>query len=213
MTEDDGGMPGAWADVALWMEQSIGIPKLVLDSLFADDDWTLIVKLHAMIETGLNNALTIRLGSPALSSIIEKLDTSNQKTGKIAFAKALKMLTGESCGFLQRLSELRNFCVHDAKNFTFDLSAHLAAMEESKREGWFKSMMHEMHPSFEVKGSAVPMRKFLLALPRYALFARSLNIMAQLQLHDQQSHLRELNRQIELLESLTSERNQSTPKE
>ena len=101
-----------------WMKEQFGWEEGWKGQSFplVKDDWTLIVKLHAMIETGLNGALVKELERPALADVIAKLDTSNQMTGKAAFAKALGILGKPSITFLQKLSELRNHCVHDIKN-------------------------------------------------------------------------------------------------
>lgn len=65
------------------------------------DDWTLIVRLHAMIETGLNASLINELERPELESIVSKPDTSNQATGKVAFAKALGIIDEEAAEHLR----------------------------------------------------------------------------------------------------------------
>ena len=81
-----------------------------------------LVKLHAMIETGLNGAIIRELNRPgeAFDDVIAKLDTSSA-TGKVAFAKALGIIPKDAGVFIQHLSQLRNKCVHNIKNFNFDL--------------------------------------------------------------------------------------------
>src|SRR5205809_316168 len=101
-------------ELSAWMGKTLGFePK----GKIAHNDWTLIVKLHAMVETALNAALVKQVAAPKLANVIAKLDTSNTATGKVAFAKALEILDRSSIVFLQKLSELRNLCVHDIRNF------------------------------------------------------------------------------------------------
>lgn len=95
------------------------------------DHWGIIVKLHAMIETGLNGAIVRELQKPELADAIAKLDTSNTATGKIAFAKALGILEKKSCTFIIYLSRLRNKCVHDVRNFSFDLDHFLTTDKDA----------------------------------------------------------------------------------
>lgn len=105
------------ADITGWMKDTLGFQTT---GNFADNDWTLVVKAHAMIETAINTVLLAELGRPELEPIIAKLETSNMATGKVAFAKALNMFLSKSSPvFIQQLSELRNFCVHDFRNFNF----------------------------------------------------------------------------------------------
>ena len=67
-------------DVQDWLQKTLGID---LYSEFAENDWSLIVKLHAMIEAALNSAITARLDTPELEAIVARLDTSNPRTGKV----------------------------------------------------------------------------------------------------------------------------------
>lgn len=70
-----------------WMRQAVGADTTILGSILTDDDWTAIVKLHAIIETALNHSLTREFDNEAISAIIAKLNTSDPRTGKIAFAR------------------------------------------------------------------------------------------------------------------------------
>lgn len=98
-------------ELVIWLRNTFGID--IHKELEGNDDWGLIVKLHAMLETALNTSIVKELSRPELESVIIRLDTSNPKIGKVAFAKALKIVSHDSSVFLQQLSELRNFCVHD----------------------------------------------------------------------------------------------------
>lgn len=111
------------------------------------NDWSMIVTLHAMVETCLNGAILRELERPALAPIIEKLDTSNQATGKAAFAKALGILSKNSIVFLQKLSELRNTCVHDVRNFKFDLLSHLKKLGPEKGGEILKAINKTVNPA------------------------------------------------------------------
>ena len=77
-------------DLANWMRAQFGWEEG--KAMPWNNDWTLIIALHAMIETALNGALLKELEKPGLAEVLAKLDTSNQSTGKVAFAKALGIL-------------------------------------------------------------------------------------------------------------------------
>jgi hypothetical protein len=116
------------ADISGWMKDTLGLQTT---GNFAEKDWTLVVKAHAMLETALNTVLLAELGRPELEPIIAKLETSNMATGKVAFAKALNMFLSKSSPvFIQQLSELRNFCVHDFRNFNFNIDKYIAEKPE-----------------------------------------------------------------------------------
>ncbi len=166
------------------------------------DDWTLIVKLHAMIETCLNGALVKELDRTDLGSVIAKLDTSNSRTGKVAFAKTLGIMHRDSTVFLQKLSELRNLCVHDVRNFDFNLIDHLTQIGEEKRNGFLKACRRMLKPEHRVT-----------TCPQELLLVGAMSIMLELMVHDLRCEGRDLKSQ---LLHLKAERfdalDQSTPK-
>lgn len=133
-----------------WLKEDIG-RNIFSKSKEPIDDWTLVVKLHAMIETGLNGAILIHLGEPELEAIIQRLDT-HSPAGKVAFAKALKIIPKTSATFIQQLSELRNFCVHDIRNFDFDLTKHLDSLKLEKRKQ-FEKAIRDMHGKLKSRPS------------------------------------------------------------
>lgn len=170
-----------------WTRQILGSN---INSLFDDSDWTFIVKLHAMIETALNAALVKHLSAPELSEIIAKLDTSNTATGKIAFAKALKILKPQSTVFIQKLSQLRNHCVHDVRNFDFDLAKHLESLSEDKRKDLTKRVLKFLK---EEERKTITFRD--------ALAAAGMDVMMELELHDLHCDLRNTQSEIQKYEA------------
>ena len=168
------------SELAAWMRKQFGWEEG--KKVPWKDDWTLIVALHAMIETGLNGALLKELEKPALEQVIAKLDTSNQATGKVAFAKALGILDRSSILFLQQLSDLRNRCVHDVRNFDFNLIEYLTKIGEEKRNAILKHVYR--------------MAKDKPGCPQVGLLIGAMSIMAELMIHDQQCQSRNLKKEL-----------------
>ena len=185
-----------------WVKENRGVDLMVE---VIKDDWLLIIKLHALVETALNTALIKHLQAPELAKIIGKLETSNPATGKVAFAKALNILAPDSAAFLQKLSELRNFCVHDVRNFSFELDKYIADIDPQKRSQLLNIVNKQLIPEAR-DNPKVAMR--------LKLMSGTMSIMMQMQVHDQQCQIRDLRKQ--LLERKAElydehERTQSTP--
>jgi hypothetical protein len=87
--------------------------------LHKEDDWSLIIKLHALLEATYAEFITRNIGSEDISSIIANLEMSNSKIGKLAFAKSLGLTNSQKETFVRRLSELRNELVHKIQNVKF----------------------------------------------------------------------------------------------
>ncbi len=178
-----------------WMQETFG--ETVLAS--TDNDWTYIVKLHAMIETALNDVLTKHFQAPDLGRVIAKLDTSNPGTGKVAFAKALKILAPQTAVFIQKLSELRNLCVHDIRNFKFDLDKYLTSLSKEKRSELMKPILKMVRPEMRDK---LPLQG--------ALYIGTMSVMIELFLHHYKIETRALESKLHRLESELYKRAEST---
>lgn len=167
-----------------WMREKIGIDP---GEMLKGDDWLLIIKLHAMIESALNVALVLELRDSRLETVIGRLDTSDGSRGKVAFAKALEILEKPSVDFLQALSSLRNLCVHNIRNFKFDLLRHLAEHPNANehRVALRKGMERLTFPDKKVP------ERFISDDPRMALFLGTWSIMLQLHLHNEKCEVRE----------------------
>lgn len=170
-------------DLMSWMKERFGPGSIDPIAKFAENDWMLIVKLHAMIETGLNGVLISHFGEPELGRVIAKLDTSNS-AGKVAFAKALQIITHNSAVLIQKLSEIRNFCVHDIKNFDFNLENYISGLEEGDRKKLRKLVDHEIKSGLDD-----------LQWPGSALTGAIVNIMIQLHFHEMKCQLRDMTAQ------------------
>jgi len=98
------------------LEREIGIPPGFLARLPEQDDWSFVVKLHALIEAAATHLLVAKLDYPELAEVLSNMELSNRKTGKLAFIKALELVDSDCRAWVQKLSELRNLLVHDVRN-------------------------------------------------------------------------------------------------
>ena len=122
--------------LADWLTETVGLSISLLKSLDDDDDWTFVIKMHGILEAGLNHLLLSQLGNQNLSQIVSRLETKNARTGKIAFIKAYDLLPHDACLFVQLLSEVRNRAVHDIKNFDLNLKQYLATLDNKQLKNW-----------------------------------------------------------------------------
>ena len=129
------------------LEMKLVLPSGFCESLLSEDDWSFVIKLHAVFEAALSQLLSHHVGHPELQEIFARLEISNSSTGKLAFAKALGYLEDEERRIIRSWSELRNLLVHDVTNTSFDLKTHIALLtaEQKKRflsnffmEEWFQ---------------------------------------------------------------------------
>lgn len=116
----------------LELESKVGVPENFFRSMNQADDWSFVIKLHALFEAACTHLLLFHFEEPDLSEVFSRLELSNKTTGKIAFLSKLGLLGKENRRFLSALSELRNSLVHDVRNAEFSLKAMLKSLEASE---------------------------------------------------------------------------------
>jgi hypothetical protein len=173
-----------------WIRRTLGIPRSPLRSLESDDDWTFVIKMHAIVEAALNHLLMTRLNDPKLNEIIGKLATNDQRKGKMAFIKAYDLLPENSCLFVRLLSKIRNTAAHNAKSFDLDLTKYVAELVPKKaRDEWKKAFSSWWVPFPDPQHEAAGKREFESALdnPRHSIFSSCIFILAKAQAQEMNS--------------------------
>ena len=108
------------------LEQRIGLPAGFFEKLKNEDDWSFIIKLHAVFEAACTHLLLFHFQEPELSEVFSRLELTNKTTGKVAFLGRLELLSKRNRRFITALSELRNSLVHDIRNHAFLLKDKVA---------------------------------------------------------------------------------------
>ena len=128
-------------DLIPHLEAKLGIAPGFFGALDSDDenDWSFIIKLHALVEATVSHLLTEQLHRPELAELFARLDISNKTTGKAAFVELLALLDKPERRFMSSLSELRNKLVHDVRNVGFDLTRHIDNLSKEQRNAFLNN--------------------------------------------------------------------------
>ncbi len=160
------------------IETQLGLPSGFLLHLYQkEDDWSFVIKIHAFLEAVLTHLLAEHLGRPDLLPVFAYLETSNVRTGKLAFVKAFDLLDKGARRFVHTLSELRNELVHDVSNVNFrfpDYVSQLAEREQKDFVGAFDYAFAEVAqahhwPAEQELSSTID--RIVLTAPRLAIIA------------------------------------------
>src|SRR5688572_6693340 len=103
------------------LEARLCVPADSIYSLGTEDDWSFVIKTHALVEGAVSVMLATCLDE-RLRTVFERLPLGDKDFGKAVFAKTLGLLTQDQVRFISQLSTLRNLLAHDPRslNFTFE---------------------------------------------------------------------------------------------
>ena len=127
------------ADQIPKLEEKLGIEVGFFNKLSDEEDWALIIKLHALIESAVSELLTKAFNNSSLKDTFTMLELSNKRTGKMAFINALGLLGDAERRYISSLSELRNKLVHNIKNVNYQLDEEVEKMDRQQFQQFIKN--------------------------------------------------------------------------
>jgi hypothetical protein len=128
------------------MEKALAAPEGALTTLPIQDDWSCIIKCHALIEGAVTGMLSAALDQ-RLRHIFNTLELGREGTGKLEFAKALDMLTPDQRRFVRELSRIRNLLAHDLRHLAFTIPNYINAMNKDQRRNFITSLCWGLDPN------------------------------------------------------------------
>lgn len=126
-----------WADeVHNWMIKDMHMKKGFLEQLETQDDWSFVIKSHALIEAAVTNMIVEKLGESGLLEFVQRLPLSDNRTGKVTVAMKLELLEAGHRKFIKWFSELRNSLVHNFDSLNFTFPSHIDSLTSDERKKW-----------------------------------------------------------------------------
>lgn len=121
-----------YTDIANSVCTELGLPVGFLATLNKDDDWTFIIKTHALLETALSHSITKTLFRPEVSNTISRMNIH----AKCQLAEDLHVIESAQVKFIKATTEIRNRLVHNITHVTFNLKLNLSKWPD-KKVAWF----------------------------------------------------------------------------
>ncbi len=123
------------------IEDELNLPSKFISTLYNDDDWSFIVKLHALVESSLTNTLSAVVHQGKLEKQFAWLSISDDHIGKIRFAINLDLITNKQYNFIKKLSEIRNQVIHDIKNIDFSFPNYVKSLDANQKKALKNSIV------------------------------------------------------------------------
>jgi hypothetical protein len=126
-------------ETILELESKLALSSGFFDGLKVEDDWSFVLKCHALIETACSFLLTAYFGNQGYEDIFSRIEMSDNKKGKVAFLRVAGLVVSEEARFITALSELRNRLVHNIRGIAFRFSEHVSSLNASQRQSFAKA--------------------------------------------------------------------------
>jgi len=158
-------------------ESQLGVPTGFFEALRAEDDWSFVVKLHALVEAAATNLLVEAFDKPELRDQFTRLPLSDSGCGKLSLLKSLNIVSSPYRGFIQTLSELRNLAVHNVEQTSLSLKVMVQESPKDKRKAWAKTL------GVGLRGSDAIRLEILQTDPKGLIWISALCLISLLALH------------------------------
>lgn len=180
-----------WDIFQRWLVDTIGVSDTFLSDTFhqafsEDDDWSFVIRFHALIESGLNRLLANHFNEPRITDLISDIPTHG-RTSKMAFAKALDLLSPSTQAFIRVFSAARNRAVHDVRQVGFNLISYADSLPLNERQSWRSGLCGVIGPEFPFGGETYSTAEITESNPRYVIFLSTVFFMAVVLQHQKRS--------------------------
>lgn len=180
---------GKSSEIVSQLEEKLGLKTGFFDRLLAEDDWSFVVKLHALMEAAVSHlvceTLTISMkdysaqffDKPLLAKLLAYAELSNKRTGKTTLARSLGLILDYQRDFLYHLSELRNDLVHDVRNVSFQLTDYVAKLDVNQRKNFVEAFgpgAASEESLTKLLGKATSREEFTTKNPKVSIWLTSL---------------------------------------
>ena len=116
-------------------EPALGLDKGFFQKLLTtEDDWSFIIKTHALIESVLTRLIQVTVQPPPLAEFAETLNLSGGRHSKTKLLRACGRLDDDEEKFVRGLSEIRNRFVHNVRHTKSDLPKFVQGLDAAKKK-------------------------------------------------------------------------------
>ena len=146
------------------LTMELGLPPGFIIELFRENDWSFVIKVHALIEGAIKHALSSYFQDYGIDKFIDSL--SHRR--RIDLAKESRAVQREFIPGLKYISRLRNKIVHDIRNVSYSLESDLTS---TSRLNQFEKaiLIGGVEGMVEIAGKEMGFRNLLIENPKLAI--------------------------------------------
>lgn len=177
-------------EIAKSLEQDLGLPDRFLQTVRKSDDWSFIIKTHALMEASVSYLLVHHFGDARLSRVFDFMELSDKRRGKIAVVSALELLPNFTRRFLAKLSELRNSVVHNVSQVGFKLPDYVRALNKEQFESFASAVESIDYDEVDFGPNNEQKREWIAIAAKELIYRAALFAMVMIYQHKEISELK-----------------------
>jgi len=125
------------------LESDLGLSEGFYGRLLQEDDWSFVVKLHALLEAAMTSLLTAHFRDARLQDLLARMEVgSRAATGKLSFASALGVLSQRDRRFVTALADLKSELTSSLGRTKFSFTAYVTALDGDGRRKFLDAFAH-----------------------------------------------------------------------
>lgn len=152
------------------LESELGLKSGFFNGLQSEDDWSFVIKCHALMETACSFLLTAYFNKPNYGDIFSRIEMSDTKKGKVAFLKEAGLVIPEEAKFIIALSELRNKLVHNISEVAFKFKNHISSLDANQKKSFVKKLGYAYLESDDKGKLVISNGDFILSNPKRTIY-------------------------------------------
>ena len=184
--------------------RDVGLQPGFLLRVRDEDDWSFVIKVHALIEAATTNLLAHHLDDPRLGNHLRALTLAGRHA-KLELAKSLSLVGDEDIVFARWLGELRNSLVHDISKVSFGFDGYITKIPRSKVDEFVRAVGPAFVPETEINGKRVTGRELVLENPKVAVWLCGIGYLGAVHLGKAHSELDKLKAKSRAFEEVFSQ--------
>lgn len=171
-------------DAAEYVTKQLGLPDHFVLGLLKEDDWSFIIKTHALLEAAVIRAIENQLCGHSISKFLEQLSMSRC----LDFAKELQAIEPRLLSMIRLVSRIRNDIVHDVTKFSFSFTEYLS--NQDKRNSFQCLFLQGISGTVDIDGKNIERKELLIENPKLAVIRFLLELLVEVYLQESKGILK-----------------------
>lgn len=170
------------------LAEELGLPRYFARKLWDEDDWSFVVKAHALIEGAVKHGLTSHFRDQKIDHFIGK---RLSHSSRVELAKECAAIDNQFIAGLHSLACLRNHIVHDPSMVSFCFADYLKSPQNARRlRDVVEIDIEYVRKTVALGGQQIVLRDLLMENPKLAILRFVVQLFAEVHLSTRRASLR-----------------------